>query len=261
VNGTLSFPSVVFASGKGGVGKSTVALNVAVSLTRSGLRVGLVDADIYGPDIPAMVGLTRRTPARSVTLWQAGTPPAEPVLYEGVKIMSAQFLVSEDQPLDWQMPLVGLLLRRLVHDVAWGELDVLLVDVPPGTGDLQQDLLGLLSDPQVLVVVTPQYAAHLDGRKLVSMLRRREIRILGGVENMSGLDCPSCGDRISLFPEVAEEYSIWSQDVVRLGAVPFTAAGATGGAAAPAPLVIADPDSAASRELVAIADKIKAALA
>ena len=252
-------PSVVFASGKGGVGKSTLAVNVAVSLAQSGLRVGLVDADIYGPDIPAMVGITRRTPARSVTLWQADVPPVEPVDYRGVKIMSAQFLISEDQPLDWQMPLVGLLLRRLVHDVAWGELDALLVDLPPGTGDLQQEILGLLSDPQVLLVVTPQFAAHLDGRKLVSMLRRRDVRILGGVENMSGLDCPSCGEQISLFPRVAEEHSIWSQDVVRLGAVPFTPAGA--GPTAPVPLVLADPQSAAGRELAAVAHKVKAALA
>jgi ATP-binding protein involved in chromosome partitioning len=258
MNDSTSCPSVVFASGKGGVGKSTVALNVALSLARSGLRVGLVDADVYGPDIPAMVGLTRRTPTRSVMLWQADAPPTEPVEYENVKIMSAQFLVSEDQPLDWAMPLVGLLLRRLLHDVAWGDLDILLVDVPPGTGDLQQEILGLLSDPQVVLVVTPQFAAHLDGRKLVSMLRRREVPILGGVENMSGLACPSCGDQISLFPRVPDDHSIWGQDVVCLGTVPFTAASGT--MAAPVPMVIADPGSAASLELVAVSEKIRAEL-
>ena len=246
--------TVVFASGKGGVGKSTVALNVAVALAEQGLRVGLVDADIYGPDIPAMVGLTRRTPAAAITLWQANTPAVDPVEHLGVKLMSAQFLISEDQPLDWQMPLVGLLLRRLVVDVAWGDLDLLLVDVPPGTGDLQQEVFGLVPDALAVVVVTPQYAAHLDGRKLVSMLERRSITILGGVENMSGLDCPSCGHEIPLFPRAAYENSIWGQGVRRLGTIPFTPADAL--PASPAPLVVAQPDAAASKELVGLAETI-----
>jgi ATP-binding protein involved in chromosome partitioning len=176
------------------------------------------------------------------------------VEYHGVKIMSAQFLIAEDQPLDWAMPLVGLLLRRLVHDVAWGDLDLLLVDVPPGTGDLQQELFGLLPDAQVVLVVTPQYAAHLDGRKLVSMLRRRTIPIVGGVENMSGLDCPSCGDHIALFPRVAHEYAIWGQGIEELGRIPFCAVDA--GPETPAPLVVAAPDSAAARELVGFSKKL-----
>lgn len=250
--------SVVFASGKGGVGKSTVALNVAVALAGMGTRVGLVDADVYGPDIPAMVGLTRRVPARSVTLWQADTPKVEPVDYHGVKIMSAQFLVAEDQALDWQSPLVGMLLRRLVHEVAWGELDLLLVDVPPGTGDLQQQVFTLLPDSAVVIVVTPQHTAHLDGRKLTSMLERRRINILGGVENMSGLDCPTCGGHVSLFPRVREEDSIWSQGVRRLGTIPFRVSDEA--PTAPAPLVVSDPDGPAGKELAALADVIRTAL-
>jgi ATP-binding protein involved in chromosome partitioning len=250
--------TVVFASGKGGVGKSTLALNTAVALAQQGLRIGLVDADIYGPDIPAMVGITRRTPTRSITLWQAETPADEPVEYQGVKIMSAQFLIAEDQPLDWQMPLVGLLLRRLVHDVAWGDLDLLLVDVPPGTGDLQQELFGMLCDARVVLVVTPQYAAHLDGRKLVSMLQRRTIPIVGGVENMSGLDCPSCGDHLALFPRVSHEYAIWGQGIEQLARIPFCAADS--GPGRPSPLVVSAPDSAAGRELVAFAKKLTSIL-
>ncbi|HZC26499.1 MAG TPA: P-loop NTPase [Actinopolymorphaceae bacterium] len=248
--------SVVFASGKGGVGKSTIALNVAVALAGMGIRVGLVDADVYGPDIPAMVGLTRRTPARSVTLWQAEAPSVEPVDYHGVKIMSAQFLVAEDQALDWQSPLVGMLLRRLVHDVAWGELDLLLVDVPPGTGDLQQQVFQLLPDAGAVIVVTPQHTAHLDGRKLVSMLERRQITLLGGVENMSGLDCPTCGGHVALFPRVGDEHSIWSQGVRRLATIPFRVSDDV--PAVPTPLVVADPDSAAGKELSALAATISA---
>ncbi|WP_020574869.1 P-loop NTPase [Actinopolymorpha alba] len=250
--------NVVFASGKGGVGKSTVALNVAVALAQEGIRVGLIDADIYGPDIPAMVGITRRTPATSITLWQAQVPAVEPVEHLGVKIMSAQFLIAEDQPLDWQMPLVGLLMRRLVHDVTWGELDLLLVDVPPGTGDLQQELFTLLADPWVVLVVTPQYSAHLDGRKLVSMLQRRNIRIFGGVENMTGLDCPSCGAQMRLFEQVSEEYAIWSQGVGRLAEVPFTPADVASNAHTP--LVLAAPDAPASWQLLEVARKIRSVL-
>jgi ATP-binding protein involved in chromosome partitioning len=246
--------AVVFASGKGGVGKSTVALNTAVALAEAGRRVGLIDADIYGPDIPAMVGLTRRTPARSITLWQADQPGVEPVEHLGVKIVSAQFLVGEEQSLDWQMPLVGLLLRQLVHDVAWGDVNLLIVDLPPGTGDLQQEVFRLLPDARVVLVVTPQYAAHLDCRKLVSMLERRNVTILGGVENMSGLDCPSCGDHLALFPRVANEYAIWGQGVERLGQIPFRSPAA--GSDSPVPFVVSEPDSAASKELLALAHRI-----
>jgi ATP-binding protein involved in chromosome partitioning len=248
---------VVFASGKGGVGKSTVAVNVAAALARDGVRVGLVDADVYGPDIPAMVGLTRRTPARSVTLWQRDLPPLEPVERFGIPLVSAQFLVSEEQALDWSAPLVALLLRRLVTDVAWGtEPDLLLIDVPPGTGDLQQDLLELVPDAQVVLVVTPQHAAHLDCRKMVSMLRRRKTALLGGVENMSGFACPSCGKQTPLFAPAAAEHTIWAQDVERLGAIPFHPATATD--QAPAPIVVTDPDAVASRELTAVARQIAA---
>jgi ATP-binding protein involved in chromosome partitioning len=245
--------TVVFASGKGGVGKSTVAVNVAAALAREGVRIGLVDADVYGPDIPAMVGLTRRTPARSVTLWQRDLPPLEPVERFGIPIVSAQFLLSEEQALDWSAPLVALLLRRLVTDVAWlAEPDLLLVDVPPGTGDLQQDLLGLVPDAQVVLVVTPQHAAHLDCRKMVSMLRRRKTALLGGVENMSGYACPSCGHQTPLFPPVAAEHAIWAEDVERLGAIPFHPT--TGHVHAP--VVVTDPDAAASREFTTVARRI-----
>lgn len=255
---TDDVPAIVFASGKGGVGKSTVALNVAVALARQGVRVGLVDADVYGPDIPAMLGLTRRREAKSVTLWQADQPAVEPVERDGVQVMSPQFLVAEDQALDWQSPLVQLLLRRIIVDVAWGDLDVLLVDVPPGTGDLQQDILGLLPWARVVVIVTPQYAAHLDARKLVTMLRRRSVSILGGVENMTGLACPSCGHRLHLFEEVPDEYSIWGQGVGRLAAIPFQAVNGQGSGTGP--LVETAAGSETADALVGLAERIRSIL-
>lgn len=259
--------TIVFTSGKGGVGKSTVALNVAAALARSGVAVGLLDADVYGPDIPAMLGITRRTPATSVTLWQADTPPLEPVDYHGIAMMSPQLLVSEDQPLDWQSPLVELLLRQLVHGVSWGERDVLLVDVPPGTGDLQQRVFGLLPDASAVLVVTPQYAAHLDARKLLAMLRRRGVRVLGGVENMSELECPECGHQVRLFPRAGDEGTIWGQGITRLADIPFAAVGggsdrspASGDPTDHTPIVLADPGSPTAAALAGLASTIRSAL-
>jgi len=251
-------PAIVFASGKGGVGKSTMALNVAVALADQGVRPGLVDADVHGPDIPAMLGITRRAEARSVTLWQAGRAPDEPVEHLGVKVMSPQFLVAEDQSLDWSSPLVQLLLRRIVVDVNWGDIDVLFVDVPPGTADVQQDLFGLLPEARVVVVVTPQYAAHLDARKLVTMLKAREIPILGGVENMTGLDCPNCGHHVALFEKVAEEYTIWAEGVERLAEIPFLTASSA--ASSTTPVVRSAPDSPTAKAIGALATALRASL-
>src|SRR5438477_8783207 len=137
----LARVTMAVASGKGGVGKSTVALNLALALAERGAQVGLLDADVYGPDLPLMVGLTRRVPARSVTLWDrrsAGGHRDEPLERFGVKLMSTQFLVSEDQPVVWSGALVDALLDRLVRQIDWGDLDYLLVDLPPGTADVPQ---------------------------------------------------------------------------------------------------------------------------
>lgn len=251
-------PAIVFAGGKGGVGKSTMALNVAVALADQGLRPGLVDADVHGPDIPAMLGITRRAQARSITLWQAGRAADRPVEQLGVKVMSPQFLVAEDQALDWSSPLVRLLLRRIVVDVDWGDVDVLLVDVPPGTGDVQQDVLGLLPEAQAVVVVTPQYAAHLDARKLVTMFRTRAVPILGGVENMTGLDCPNCGHHLPLFEKVEEKYTIWASGVDRLAEIPFLSA--TSAVSSTTPVVRSAPDSPTAKAIGALATTIRQGL-
>ena len=212
---------VAVGSGKGGVGKSTVSLHLAAALARRGLAAGLLDADLYGPDIPLMVDLTREERARQWHLWRQDGVRHEPVERHGIRIMSVGFLLGERQALTMGAPLLAAALKQLVEQVEWGELDVLLIDLPPGTADLQQQLLGVVSLDGALVVVGPQDVAHLDARKFIDFLRDGGVPILGGVENMSGLVCPHCGERIEVFPAAVEARSIWSDGVAVLGRIPI----------------------------------------
>jgi ATP-binding protein involved in chromosome partitioning len=216
--------TIAVGSGKGGVGKSTVSLNVALALAERGLAVGLIDADVYGPDIPRMINLARKSWLRNWNLWssqQMGGATLKPLERYGIKIMSAGFLIAEDQPLNWESLMIDLVLHQLIHGVDWGPLDYLIIDLPPGTADLQQSLLKKVQLSGALLVVTPQDVAHLDAKKLASMYRGTGIRILGGVENMAGLICPCCGERIDVFPKVSEDRSLWASGVERIGSVPM----------------------------------------
>ena len=214
---------VAVASGKGGVGKSTVSLNLARALSALGHTVGLLDADVYGPDIPLMLGIKR---THELSTWTLGVNPQfgriqlQPVERLGLKVMSVGFLLAEHQPLTMPGTLVDLVTRQLIQDVAWGELDYLVVDLPPGTADLQQQLFARADLAGAIVVVGPQDAAHLDARRLVTMLRDAGVPVLGAVENMSGLRCPHCGERIEVFPNVAPERSVL-REVPLLGSVPL----------------------------------------
>lgn len=212
---------IAICSGKGGVGKSTISLNLAVALAEAGSDVGLLDADLYGPDIPRMVGLARTRDAKHLDLWRADAPPTEPLERFGVKIMSAGFLVAEGQSLSLASGLIDLLLIRMTRDVAWGDLDYLIVDLPPGTADLQQQLMRRLELDGVVLIVTPQDVAHLDARKVLDLCSRSGVRVLGGVENMDGMACPHCAELIEVFPRVAEGRSIWAAGVTKLGSIPF----------------------------------------
>ncbi|HZN75868.1 MAG TPA: P-loop NTPase [Micromonosporaceae bacterium] len=252
---------VAICSGKGGVGKSTVALELAAALAADGLRVGLLDADVHSPDIPLMVGLARRVEATSWTLARRGglhRTALEPVERYGVTLMSTGFLFAEDQSISWTAGLVEVLLNQLIWSTAWGELDCLLVDLPPGTSDITQAIVRVLPTASAVLVVTPQDVAHLDTRRVVTMLERSGIRILGAVENMSGLSCPCCGTRIEVFPPVAPERSIWSAGIPRLATVPLEASNGT--AAATAPVVVASPDSPRAEAFRAAAAALRAAL-
>jgi ATP-binding protein involved in chromosome partitioning len=256
---TTRFP-IAIASGKGGVGKSTVSLNLAVCLAERGASVGLLDADLYGPDIPRMVGLVRKRDAKHLDLWRSDTEPEEPLERFGVKIMSAAFLLGEGQSLSLQAGLIDLLLIRLTRGVAWGDLDYLVIDLPPGTADLQQQLMRRLKLAGALVVVTPQDVAHLDARRVLDLCRRADVKVLGGIENMDGLQCPHCDERIDVFPRVAHERSIWASGVERLGSIPLVpdvaAAGDRG-----TPVVVADPSSDQAKAFTDLATHLSSVLA
>jgi ATP-binding protein involved in chromosome partitioning len=222
-------PIIAVASGKGGVGKTTVAVNLALALRADGQRVGLVDADLYGPDVPRMLGLRRKQDAARVTLFAkrgvAGSR-LEVIERHGVQLASAAFLLGENQALSLHGSLAQLLARRLIADATWSAADYLVVDLPPGTADIQQFVFSLGSRPVfVLLVVTPQVIAHQDVRRLIADLSRRSAVNLGGVENMSGQICPRCGQNTELFPAAAAGESIWDL-VPRLASLPFSATAA-----------------------------------
>jgi ATP-binding protein involved in chromosome partitioning len=212
---------VAVGSGKGGVGKSTITLNIALALGRRGWNVGLLDADLYGPDIPLMLNLKREEEAKQWDFWRGGDVSFEPVEHDGMQVMSVGFLLAERQSLTFAAPLLGAALRQLVEQVDWRSRDVLLIDLPPGTADLQQQLFGVVALAGAVVVVGPQDVAHLDARKFVDFLRRASVRVLGGVENMSALQCPHCGERIEVFAPAAADRAIWSDGVPLLGRIPL----------------------------------------
>jgi ATP-binding protein involved in chromosome partitioning len=222
-------------SGKGGVGKSTVSLNLALALSHTGASVGLLDADVYGPDIPVMIGLTRKQDLRRWDLWRQGNVGLEPVERYGLKLMSAGFLLGERQMFPSPAGLLRFVLNQLSHGVAWGDLDYLVVDLPPGTADLQQELLRTLGLSGALLVVGPQDVAHLDAKRVLTLVREADVRLLGGVENMTALACPHCGELVDVFPEVREDRSVWAEGVERLARLPLDPALARPNPAEPPP--------------------------
>jgi ATP-binding protein involved in chromosome partitioning len=210
------------ASGKGGVGKSTIAVLLALVLAQRGNQVGLLDADLYGPDVPRMLGLSRFEPATHVTVWKEATRNRpRPLEYEGIKVWSTQFLMAEAQAFSMQAGLAGLLLQRAFSALDWGDLDWLIVDMPPGTADVQQQIasLGLTA---VLLVVTPQDVAHLDAKKVLTMMRNGGVPVIGGVENMASGRCPHCSGSIDIFPKALDNRTIWAAGVTKLASISFS---------------------------------------
>ena len=183
---------VAVASGKGGVGKSTVAANLALGMKANGLRVGVLDADIYGPSMPRMLGISGRPQMADAKILR-------PMENYGLKCMSIGFLVPEDTPMIWRGPMVMSALQQMLRDVAWGELDIMIVDMPPGTGDAQLTMAQQVSLAGAVIVSTPQDIALIDARKGLSMFTQVNVPVLGIIENMSYFLCPHCGERSDIF--------------------------------------------------------------
>ena len=244
---------VAVASGKGGVGKSTTAVNLALALAAAGRRVGLLDADIYGPSMPRMMGISGRP---DVTHDKKLVPMSN----YGIKVMSMGFLVDEDTPMIWRGPMVMSALEQMMREVVWGELDVLVVDLPPGTGDAQLTMAQRVPLAGAVIVSTPQDIALLDARKGLNMFRKVDVPVLGIVENMSYFVCPHCGERTEIFAHGGARREAERLGVDFLGEIPLDIAireTSDGGR----PIVVAEPDSPHAEAYRAIADKVWAKLA
>jgi ATP-binding protein involved in chromosome partitioning len=204
---------IAVASGKGGVGKSTTAANLSLALAGKGLRVGLLDADVYGPSMPVLFGVNRKPQSQGKTI--------EPIEAYGIKLMSIGFLIDQDTAMVWRGPMVMSAITQMLRDVNWGKLDVLVVDMPPGTGDAQLTMAQQTRLAGAVVVSTPQDLALADARRGVAMFRKVDVPILGVIENMSYFCCPNCGHRTDLFGHGGAEAEAERMGVRFLGAVPL----------------------------------------
>ncbi len=239
---------IAVASGKGGVGKSTTAVNLALAFAAAGHSTGLLDADIYGPSIPRMLGL-------------AGQPSSsdgetlDPMENYGVKCMSMGFLVDEETPMIWRGPMAGSALQQMMRDINWGDLDILVVDMPPGTGDIQLTLTQQVPLAGAVIVSTPQDIALLDARKGLNMFRKVDVPVFGIIENMSYFACPHCGERTDIFSHGGARDEAEKLGTDFLGEIPLAMEireTSDGGQ----PIVVSQPDSPHAQAFRAIADKI-----
>jgi ATP-binding protein involved in chromosome partitioning len=245
---------IAVASGKGGVGKSTVATNLALALGRWGARVGMLDADVFGPSVPHMLG-TPSSPA-------GGTAEKRiaPAVYFGMKVMSVAFFMDSKDAVVWRGPMVHKLLQQFLEDADWGELDYLVVDLPPGTGDVQLSLSQLLPIHGALMVTTPQEVAILDVVKGMSMFKKVEVPIIGVVENMSYYVCPSCGHHDDIFSRGGGKKLAADQGVPFLGEIPIDVKVRMGGDVG-LPVVVGAPESEHARIFMEIATRVAGTLA
>jgi ATP-binding protein involved in chromosome partitioning len=238
---------IAVSSGKGGVGKSTVATNLACALALTGAKVGLLDADLYGPNIPMMMGSTSGPEQKDGKI--------VPVESYGVKLISMAFLVPEEAPLIWRGPMVHQYLQAFFRDVQWGELDYLLIDLPPGTGDVQLSLSQMVPLAGAITVTTPQEVALYDVRKGMAMFQKVNVPLLGIIENMSFFVCGHCGERTEIFSHGGGERAAEKLGVPFLGRIPIDPAIRDGGDSGH-PIVVANPASPQAGAFRDIAHKL-----
>jgi ATP-binding protein involved in chromosome partitioning len=242
---------IAVASGKGGVGKSTVAVNLAVALAQMGLRVGLLDADIYGPSLPRMLGLARKPEVKGERLL--------PLPAWGLQAMSIGFLVDQETAMIWRGPMVMSALEQMMSQVEWGRLDVMIVDMPPGTGDAQLTMAQRVALAGAVIVSTPQDVALADARRGVRMFERTRVPVLGLVENMSFFCCPNCGHRAEIFGHGGARAEAHRLGVEFLGEVPLLLDIRNSGDAGE-PIVAAAPQSEGGRSFATLAQRVWAKL-
>jgi len=239
---------IAVASGKGGVGKSTTAVNLAVAMAQSGAKVGLLDADIYGPSIPQMMGLAGRQPdVNDRTIF--------PLENYGVKTISIGYMIKEEQAMIWRGPMVSGAVMQLLNDVAWGELDYLVIDLPPGTGDIHLTMVQSVPLTAAVVVTTPQDIALLDCRKGIAMFDKVHVPTLGIVENMSTFTCPHCGESTHIFDHGGADKLAKLHNVDVLGKLPLDLA-IREMSDAGTPITAAKPDSEQARAYLNLADSV-----
>ncbi len=253
--GRIELPGVArviaVASGKGGVGKSTTAANLAMAMAATGLRIGLLDADIYGPSVPTLFGCEGIRPE--------ATPEGKmrPVASHGIKLISIGFLLPPDAAVIWRGPMVSGAIEQLFRDVDWGTLDVLVVDLPPGTGDAQLTMSQKAPLTGAVIVSTPQDLALIDAKRAIAMFRKVEVPVLGLVENMSYYECPACGHREHIFAHGGAATAAAELDVPFLGEIPLTLA-IREASDAGSPIVATDPDGPQAKAYGAIAEALLA---
>ncbi|MCU0838153.1 MAG: Mrp/NBP35 family ATP-binding protein [Rhodospirillales bacterium] len=243
---------IAVASGKGGVGKSTTAVNLALAFARLGQRTGLLDADVYGPSVRRLLGITGNPSSRD-------GQKLDPMERYGIKAMSMAFLVEEDTPIVWRGPMVQSALEQMMRDVAWGPLDVVVVDMPPGTGDTQLTMAQRVPLAGAVIVSTPQDIALIDARKGLNMFRKVDVPVLGLIENMSYFCCPNCGHRTEIFGHGGARREAAAMGLDFLGEIPLDIVireTSDGGH----PIVAADPDGEHAKAYLAIAERLVAKL-
>jgi ATP-binding protein involved in chromosome partitioning len=242
---------IAVASGKGGVGKSTVAVNLALSLSRLGLKVGLLDADIYGPSLPRLLGITEKPESDGHTL--------HPITRHGIKTMSIGFLVKEDEAMIWRGPMVQSALTQMLNDVSWAPLDVLVLDMPPGTGDAQLTIAQRVPLKGAVIVSTPQDIALIDARKGIAMFKKTQVPILGLVENMSMFTCPDCGSSHAIFGHGGARETAEKLGAPFLGEIPLVPR-IRETSDAGTPVAVSAPDGPEAKAFLDLASKVAAAL-